>query len=498
MEKTTGRNANIIRRFNKVKKIFLTLFLLFSAAALAYGAFFAWKISTTSQKVSIETNEKKPPLIETVRDLAVGGLSGSESFKKERINILLLGIAGQGKAGQFLTDTIMIASLNPQTGKVALFSLPRDLYVEIPGKNLNAKINAVYQFGLRDSGGNSDKGASLIEKTITSFTGLQIDYHVILTFAGFEKIIDSIGGINIENERDIFDTRYPGPNYSYETFRLKKGFHHLDGSTALKYARERHSDPQGDFGRAKRQQQIMQAAKNKIFSAGVLLDPLSLNRLLEALGDNMRTNISPGETGKFLDLAKKLDTQNINNVALDAWNRDSLLKVIHVDFGGARAFALAPRVGNWSEVRELAENIFDINEIKRRRFEIEKENAAIAILNASGENRIPEKIRKLLNENLKYKNVSVSQNFGKITAETTISYDFSGGAKPFTLNELATRLPSIVSYEITNLPYKNIRPEPDILLVIGKDLIGKYNTEEGTIEDLNKARDDQEMENLNN
>jgi len=206
-----------------------------------------------------------------------------------------------------------------------------------------------------------------IKKVIENITSLDINYWVVMNFDGFQKAVDAIGGINITNEYDIFDPRYPGPNYSYETFELKKGFHHLDGATALKYARMRHNDPKSDFGRAKRQQQVMQAIKNKIFSTGTLLNPVAINQLLNTLGENVKTNIASSEFADFVALIKNLDTNNINNVVLDAWKKDSLLRGSQI----TGISALIPRVSNWSEIQELAQNIFDTNKIKRKREEID-------------------------------------------------------------------------------------------------------------------------------
>jgi hypothetical protein len=114
--------------------------------------------------------------------------------------------------------------------------------------------------------------------TVTEITGLPIHYFVILDFDGFEKIIDTVGGVRINAERDFLDTRYPGKNYGYETFQLSKGWHSLDGATALKYVRERHADPEGDFGRAKRQQETIRAVRDKVFSVPTFLNPVMISR----------------------------------------------------------------------------------------------------------------------------------------------------------------------------------------------------------------------------
>jgi len=483
---------------NKVaKKYFikslLTLFFLVLAATAAYGSFFVWKFHSTGKKISFDVSRNRS-FLESVKDLTSDKKLKSWE-NKERVNILLLGVAGEGRAGRNLTDTLMVVSVNLKTNQLALISIPRDLYVTVPEKNLSMKINSVYQNALNSSEKNKQKSAEIVRGAVEEITSLDMDYYIILNFDGFQKIIDSAGGINITNERDIYDSRYPGSNYSYETFELEKGFHHLDGATALKYARVRHGDPEGDFGRAKRQQQILQSLKNRIFSTRTLLDVFALNNLFDALGENIKTDIPPEEFESFLELSKKLDTNNINNIVINAWDKGSLLKVSHIFYGGTRAFVLVPRVGNWSELREVSQNAFDTNKIQKRREEIAKENATIAIINASGDEKIPDKIKKLLKDNLDYKNVISLSDPEKNIEEETRAYDLSSGQKPFTLDELALKLPAELSAGISESrrkPLNNIRA--DIIVVIGKNLIERYNMEEDSIEEYRNAENTNEYQ----
>ena len=483
------------KRKSPWKKFWFFLFLAILLVGVAYGSFVFYKIYSVSKKINIEVNTEKPSFLETAKSLMTKPDEINLKNTDGRINILLLGIAGKGRAGTNLTDTIMVASLNLKTNQVALTSIPRDLLVTIPGTFTQTKINAVYQIGIGAASNDQREGAKEIVATVEGILDQPINYFIILNFAGFEKMIDSIGGINIMNERDIHDASYPGPNYSYETFDLAKGFYHLDGATALKYARERHDDPEGDFGRAKRQQQIMQSTKNKIFSPETMLNVFALNNLLDALGENIITNIGSDEIKSFYDLTKKLDTQNINNVVVDAWNKESLLKVSHVFYGETRAFVLVPRVGNWSEIQDLSSNIFDLNKIKRRQLEIANENASIGLLNRSGNAQVTGKIQKLLNENFGYKNVSLLKESSTKSVDQTLVYDATNGARPFTLDELAKKLPAQVSYDKFSIPLASSE-KPDLIIVVGKDLVSKYNMEEDTLEDLNNDRDSQDLLNL--
>jgi len=481
------------KKKSRWRRFWLFWLLAILLAALTYGSFVFYKVYSVSKKVNIENTENQPSFLDTAKSLITKDEINLKN-SNERINILLLGIAGKGRAGTNLTDTIMVASLNLKTNQMALTSIPRDLHVTIPKSKIQTKINSVYQIGIGENGNDQREGAKEVVTTVEEILDQPIHYFVILNFAGFEKIINSLGGINIMNERDIYDASYPGPNYSYETFELKKGFHRLDGATALKYVRERHDDPEGDFGRAKRQQQVMQSTKNKIFSPETMLNVFAINDLLNALGENIITNISSDEIKSFYNLTKKLDTQNINNVVIDAWNKTSLLKVSHVFYGNIRAFVLVPRVGNWSEIQELSANIFDLNKIKRRKLEIANENASLGILNRSDDTQVAGKIQKLLNENFGYKNVSILKELKTTSTEKTLVYDATDSAKPFTLDEIAKKLPAQVSYEKFSTSLTSAE-KPDLIIVIGKDLVSKYNMEEDTLQDLNNERDAQNFVN---
>lgn len=471
-------------------KVWLLILAVLIFSAVSYGAYFTWKIHNASQKMNVENKNGSSyinsvgTIISTVVSPKHKSLEGEESG---RINILLLGAAGENWPGKNLTDTIMIASIDTENKRAALFSLPRDLYVEIPGTNYSTKINQIYQYGLKNN-----EGVELIKKTVENVTGLDIQYFLAVDFEGFKKVIDDIGGINITVERDIYDPRYPGPNYSYEIFELKKGFHHLDGAAALKYARMRHDDPEGDFGRAERQQQVIQAVKNRVFSIQTLLNPIALNNLLDTLGDHVRTNIGLSEIESFIALSGKVDTQNITNVVADAWKKDSLLKGSHLSTSNGWASILVPRVGNFSEVTDLAQNIFDLDIIRKRQAEIEKESASVAIINQSEDKDLADKIRGLLKDKLNIKNVNIAYYQIKPYANETKVVDNTGGEKIYTLDELLKKLPAKLgeaSGDITDLKDKY-----DMVIILGNDIIKKYSFEEASFEEYNKAQEQEDFE----
>ncbi len=477
----------------KFKKTALPLIALLLIATFSYLGYFSWKTITSVKKmqsgqVSTQSTlaQNMRAIISPVIPMTAKPLKGE---KEGRINILLMGAAGQNNPGRNLTDTIMMMSIDTKNKKVALLSLPRDLYVNVPDTKISTKINSLYQIGLKQ-----DLGISPIKDTVEKITGLTINYYLVIDFDGFKKIIDDIGGINVISERDLYDTRYPGPNYSYETFSLSKGFHTLDGATALKYVRERHSDPEGDFGRAKRQQQVIQSVKGKLFSLETFFNVAALNNVLTTLGDNIKTDIALEDIAGLINLSKNVDTQNINNVVVDAWKPESLLKVSHVNIGNVAAFILVPRVGNYSEIQDVAKNIFDQTILQRRRDSIATENASIAIINQSGDNGLANKVSQLLTEKLHLKNVRISQGPANIAQQTTVR-DNSNGLKIFTTDELIKKLPATLASS-TNIQTGGELAENnakiDLVVTLGEDLLKAYNFETDSIEDYNKAQDSQD------
>ncbi len=382
--------------------------------------------------------------------------------ERGRTNILLLGKGTSDHPGKNLTDTIMIASIDTQKRKVALLSLPRDMYVKTPSLPRAMKINSLYQYGL-----STDKGLKFLQEAVEEVTGLEIHYFLLADFDAFVSVVDALGGINVDVPRDIRDTRYPGPNYSYQTFEISKGLHKMDGQTALKYVRTRHGDPEGDFGRAKRQQQVLQAIKNKAFSLGTLVNPRAVSKLLDAVADNIRTNMSLSDMTSLLNLSKNLDTQNIVNVVVDAWKPDSLLRVAH--FG--EAFGLVPRTGrfNYGEIRDLAENIFDRAEEEARRERIRREKPRLVIFRAGAKPKTARYVRELVADVLGIKKTDILvKNLRQKSERAVVIFDRTDRGKPFTLDALRKTLNAEITDEA---PPETGKFDAGVILGSGADQI---------------------------
>ena len=147
-----------------------------------------------------------------------------------------------------------------------MISLPRDLFVPIPGFDYSGKINTAFFVGeVKHYPGG---GGALAKKTVGEFLGYPIDYYVKVNFDGFVQAVHAIGGIDVNVPKTINDDQYPTIDYGYTTFHIDAGPQHLDGETALKYARTRHSD--NDFQRDRRQQQVLLAIKDQVVKNGLL------------------------------------------------------------------------------------------------------------------------------------------------------------------------------------------------------------------------------------
>lgn len=279
---------------------------------------------------------------------------------RDRINVLLLGIGGEGHDGAFLTDTIMLASYKPSTKQVALLSVPRDLIVNLKDYGWR-KINAANAFGEVT---NPGKGPEKTAAVMTQITNQPIDYYVRVDFSGFKKLIDQFGGVDVNVENTLDDYYYPIDGKEdvypvsdrYEHLHIEKGLQHMDGETALKYSRSRHaSGVEGsDFARSRRQQQIMTAFKDKLLNYKNLLQPNKVKALLAAYQENVDTNMDFWEMAKLGLMLKDFDKSKIVNKVLDDAPNGPL---VAQNFNGV--FILEPKNKDYSDIKQIAENIFD-------------------------------------------------------------------------------------------------------------------------------------------
>lgn len=241
-----------------------------------------------------------------------GGPADEEAvnLNKERVNILLLGTDKRlSEQGPSRTDTMIVVTVDPGTKTAGMLSIPRDLWVPIPGHSEN-RINVAHFLGERDKypGG----GPALAKKTVQYTLGIPVQYYVRINFEGFEKLIDAIGGIQVEVKSAIHDEKYPDNNYGYMTVDIPAGLQHMDGKTALQYARARHGS--SDFSRARRQQQVLRAVRDKVLSLNIPLTRIP--EMLKLVGDSVQTDLSLSEMYSLAKLAREISSE-INSVVID-------------------------------------------------------------------------------------------------------------------------------------------------------------------------------------
>lgn len=202
-----------------------------------------------------------------------------------RTNILLVGTGGEGHDGANLTDTIIVASIDYDNKVVPMLSIPRDFYI----MDRQQRINSVYDTEMRIEG--KDDGIDTLKEIIEDITNLDIQYYAKVDFNGFVQIVDALGGVDVYVENPIYDPYYPkGETIYFETFSLDPGWQTLDGETALKYARSRKTT--SDFDRAKRQQQLLFALKEKALNLEILTNAGKIGDIYDSVDASIETNLS--------------------------------------------------------------------------------------------------------------------------------------------------------------------------------------------------------------
>jgi LCP family protein required for cell wall assembly len=210
----------------------------------------------------------------------------------------------------------MLASLDSERDEVTLLSIPRDLFVAYPDKLGAGRINSLYDLGKR-----KNLGVWYLRSKVSEITGQTIDKYIVIDFNGFTKMVDALGGVNIDVPADLVDKEYPDNNWWYETFIVRAWLQTFDGETALKYARSRHST--SDFDRSERQQLIIKAIKDRATDLGVITDTDKIGEIYTALTDNIDSDMSLVEMAKFAYSFSDVKSEDISVVNLS----DSCLSV---------------------------------------------------------------------------------------------------------------------------------------------------------------------------
>jgi LCP family protein required for cell wall assembly len=228
-----------------------------------------------------------------------------------RFNILLLGLdqRWQVQHRSFRTDTIMIASLNRETKEAMLFSMPRDLYVEVPGHG-KRRINIVHVLG--ETQGYPGGGPALLMDTIEQDFGIPLHGYVMINFFGFREIVDLLGEVDIYVEKEIWDPKYPDDRGGDMTIHIPAGQQHMDSEMLLRYCRSRYTTD--DYDRARRQQKALMALGKKFLSLQMIP---RLPELLQTMSHTFYTDLALDEIVRLAQIGSQVDPEQVQLVVLD-------------------------------------------------------------------------------------------------------------------------------------------------------------------------------------
>jgi LCP family protein required for cell wall assembly len=385
-----------------------------------------------------------------------------------RVNILLAGNSSDdpGHSGAGLTDSIMLISIDTKNNKAFLLSIPRDLWVQLPGGG-HQKINDAYVDGENNSfsaPGYPNGGMGELEQVVSQDLGVPIDYYALVDYTAFKDSVNAVGGIDINiqssDPRGLYD-----PSIDYTTHGplvdLSNGEHHLNGEQSLDLARAR-GDAYGsygfdaaDFDRTQHQRQMLVALKQKAVSAGVLANPAKLTSLFDAVGNNVKTDMKLDEVHRLYDLTKNINGNAVQSLSLNSAGGKDLLQSYSAS-DGESALIPATGVDDYSAIQNFIKRQTSSNPVVQ-------EGAKIEILNGTSTNGLA----------ARFENQMLSQGFNVVgigdsaapPQTTTTIIDASGGKKPATRAQLIKQFGNSIT---TANPYASVY-DTDFILIIGQD-----------------------------
>jgi polyisoprenyl-teichoic acid--peptidoglycan teichoic acid transferase len=344
---------------------------VFVGIAFIFATFFSYKFSAFSGAVSAANYS----FIKTTTDIIGSTIPGLGIFDNSRVGqakrngetlrIVLLGYGGAGHEGTYLTDSILLLSIDFKDGRTSFVSVPRDLWVEAPNGGY-AKINSVFASAVnknsKDLQADLTNGGNLAKQSISEVLGVPVDYFVAIDFDGFKEVVDNLGGVDVDVENGFTDYTYPSGNEDgavcasqkygsgcrYLVLKFEEGPQHMDGTRALEYSRSRHaSGAEGsDFARSKRQQRLIAAIYEKIVQKDLLSRILSM---VDAVEGHVFTDLGVADISSLSDYAHNVNFETAQRVALG----DEEVLVPSSSSDGQ--WILVPRkgIGQYSEVHYL-------------------------------------------------------------------------------------------------------------------------------------------------
>ena len=315
------------KKYNQfLKKIILFLICVFCIwFVIKSSAYLSRILSTTTTNISTTTSN--------IISNTIG-----KSMKKDKygnINVLLVWYGGAKHQGWFLADSIIVASFDPKEYSISMISIPRDLVINSSGYINRVNTIMAYSYNKHK---DLDLAVQSLSDKVREITSLEIPYYALIDFNGFAALVDKVWGIDVYVPKKVYDSTYPGPNYSYTIFSINSWQQHLNGTIALKYARSRHSS--SDFSRSQRQQLIIKGLIEKMVNQGLSIN--TINNVYKTYKEYVHTNITLDEILGLLAYGTKIpeihsfgltmECSNNSRKTMQAWC--FLYPVDSTQFGG--------------------------------------------------------------------------------------------------------------------------------------------------------------------
>ncbi len=440
----------------KPRKIFKTILALIFLCLLAAGVYVAARAINLSNKIFVG---QKTSFIHKIGEI-IRGSSGQTQLQGEdlgQVNILLLGIGGEGHDGPYLTDTIILAQIRPDLGQITLTHIPRDYLTDLPDGFGQQKINAAFAQGYSKSHDYNTAG-QWARQSVEKMSGLSVPYFAVIDFNGFEKAIDQVGGVDVHIDRTFTDYSYPNDatNGYLPPVTFKEGDEHMNGSRALIFSRSRHAaGPEGsDFARGQRQQKIIEAFKSRVFQLNMITDAGKINSLLDTFADHFHTNLGPGEIFRLYSIARE---KNLSTASLSLDPETNMVCPEILESNGA--YVLVPCPGKSEEdIKNFFKNSFAISRLN-------SEQATVWLASSTGDKQAYKTAyRKLVDAGITVFELSYSKD------NLPHSIVYQANPKPATVEFITNTLNAS---EVT-LPPPSVhisKDRVDAIVILGQDAL---------------------------
>jgi LCP family protein required for cell wall assembly len=412
--KSEKKRPKLKRKWSRKKKIIMTL-VAFLLIGFSGGAWYGAKIVGSLDK-AFHGNVFSD----------VHALFSNTTLKGEaqgRVNILVAGDSADdaGHNGAQLTDSIMVLSINTRNHTGFMLSIPRDLWVYIPGLGSYQKINAANDISMNE-----------LQQIVETDLGIPIDYNALIDYGAFKDAVNAVGGITV-------DIQSPDPRGLYDAYtnlKLPNGEDTLNGQEALNLARARGDDsagdvsygfPDTDFTRTQHQRQMLTAIAKKAMTVGVLTDPIKVTNLVQALGNNVKTDMNLQDVLRLAQITKGLNFNNLGSYTYSstltgATGSTALLESYVDPASGEDSLAPTAGVGQYGQLQEYYQQLTSNNPVV-------KEDASVVVLNGSSVDGLAKKDESILSAN-KIDNVSIGDAYNEYPGSMLI--DESKGQDPAT------------------------------------------------------------------